>query len=169
MWKDTGRRFASAVPSSAYERVARLRAALRKGDFRRWLYVANDQLEGRTPLGWTGRGRVAAIAAPVECLYSWSERERIATSDYRRRFAGIGRGTEPRFRLAAEVDLKETVDLSTPAALKVLGRRRMISTERGAARCHVHGSNDSASRSATMPSARHPIPIGCLSGVGTKG
>jgi RES domain-containing protein len=56
----------------------------------------------------------------VDCLY-FSETERVADLEYRRRFAGIGAATEPRLTFFAEVDLKHVVDLSRPAVLKTLG------------------------------------------------
>ena len=56
----------------------------------------------------------------VDCLY-FSETERVADLEYRRRFAGVGTATEPRLTYFAQVDLKHVVDLSRPAVLRTLG------------------------------------------------
>ncbi len=49
-----------------FEGVARLRAVLSKDDFRRWLHLVNDELDGQTPIEMIRRGKVAVIAELVE-------------------------------------------------------------------------------------------------------
>ena len=55
----------------------------------------------------------------VDCLY-FSETERVADLEYRRRFAGVGTASEPRLTFFAQVDLKHVVDLSRPMVLRTL-------------------------------------------------
>ena len=45
-----------------FERVARLRAVLTERDFRSWLNMANDQLDGRTPIDVIRRGQAGVVA-----------------------------------------------------------------------------------------------------------
>jgi hypothetical protein len=54
-------------------------------------------------------------------LLYFSETQRVADLEYRRRFAGVGAATEPQLTFFAEVDLKHVVDLSRRAVLKALG------------------------------------------------
>ncbi len=55
-----------------FERVARLRAVLSKEEFRQWLHLANDDLEGRTPLELIRLGKVAVVAELVEDMLTGS-------------------------------------------------------------------------------------------------
>jgi hypothetical protein len=55
-----------------FERVARLRAVLSKDDFRRWLHLVNDELDGQTPLEMIRRGQIAVIAERVEDMLTGS-------------------------------------------------------------------------------------------------
>jgi hypothetical protein len=55
----------------------------------------------------------------TNCLY-FSETERVALFEYRRRFVGVGAVREPRLTFFAQVDLKHVVDLSRPAVLNML-------------------------------------------------
>ncbi len=41
-----------------FERVARVRAVLSQNDFRKWLHLANDELDGRTPFGVIREGKL---------------------------------------------------------------------------------------------------------------
>jgi cell division protein ZapA (FtsZ GTPase activity inhibitor) len=49
-----------------FERVARVRAVLSQSDFRKWLHLANEELDGRTPFELIRQGKVAAVAELVE-------------------------------------------------------------------------------------------------------
>jgi hypothetical protein len=49
-----------------FERVARVRAVLSQGGFRKWLHLANDELDGLTPLEAIRQGKVAVVADLVE-------------------------------------------------------------------------------------------------------
>jgi hypothetical protein len=49
-----------------FERVARVRAVLGQNDFRKWLHLANDELDDRTPLEAIREGKVAIVADLVE-------------------------------------------------------------------------------------------------------
>ena len=51
-----------------FERIARLRAVLSQADFRSWLNLANDQLEGQAPLGIVRAGRPEVVANLAEDL-----------------------------------------------------------------------------------------------------
>jgi len=55
-----------------FERVARVRAVLSQNDFRKWLHLANDQLDGRTPLEAIRHGKVAVVADLVEDMLTGS-------------------------------------------------------------------------------------------------
>ena len=83
--------------------------------------AALDFLEGSPPRYLYTSGRPGRCnPRDVDCLY-FSETEDVAELEYRRRFAGLGAATEPRLTFFAQVDLKQVVDLSRPAVLKVLG------------------------------------------------
>lgn len=83
--------------------------------------AALDFLEGRPPRYLYTSGRPGRCnPRDVDCLY-FSETERVADLEYRRRFAGLGASTEPRLTFFAQVDLKDVIDLSRPAVLKMLG------------------------------------------------
>jgi hypothetical protein len=69
---------------------------------------------------YTPRAVRVAATRDVDCLY-FSETERVADLEYRRRFAGVGAATEPRLTFFAQVNLKHVVDLSRPAVRKTLG------------------------------------------------
>jgi hypothetical protein len=56
----------------SFERVARLRAVLSRDDFRKWLHLANEELEGRTPFELIRQGKVAVIADLVEDMLTGS-------------------------------------------------------------------------------------------------
>jgi hypothetical protein len=56
----------------SFERVARLRAVLSDDEFRKWLHLANDQLEGQTPLELVREGRVKVIADLAEDMLTGS-------------------------------------------------------------------------------------------------
>lgn len=49
-----------------FERVARLRAVLSGDEFRKWLWMPNDELNAATPIEWIRDGRVSEIADLVE-------------------------------------------------------------------------------------------------------
>jgi hypothetical protein len=55
-----------------FERVARVRAVLSQDDFRKWLHLATDELDGRTPLASIRQGKVAAVADLVEDMLTGS-------------------------------------------------------------------------------------------------
>ena len=55
-----------------FERVARVRAVLGQNDFRKWLHLANDELDGRTPFEMIRLGKVAAVADLVEDMLTGS-------------------------------------------------------------------------------------------------
>jgi hypothetical protein len=55
-----------------FERVARVRAVLGDNDFRKWLHLANDELNDRTPLEAIRHGKVAAVADLVEDMLTGS-------------------------------------------------------------------------------------------------
>jgi hypothetical protein len=55
-----------------FERVARVRAVLSPNDFRKWLYLANDELDGRTPLEVIRQGKVGLVADLVEDMLTGS-------------------------------------------------------------------------------------------------
>jgi hypothetical protein len=55
-----------------FERVARLRAVLSKDDFPRWLHLANDDFEGRTPLELIRSGKVSVVADLAEDMLTGS-------------------------------------------------------------------------------------------------
>jgi len=55
-----------------FERVARVRAVLSQNDFRKWLHLANDELDGRTPLEAIRHGKVAVVADLVEDMLTGS-------------------------------------------------------------------------------------------------
>jgi RES domain len=83
--------------------------------------AALDFLEGSPPRYLYTSGRPGRCnPRDVDCLY-FSETERVADLEYRRRFVGVGAATEPRLTFFAQVDLKHVVDLSRPAVLKALG------------------------------------------------
>jgi hypothetical protein len=108
--------------------------------------AALDFLEGSPPKylytsGRPGRGN----PRDVDCLY-FSETERVADLEYRRRFAGVGAATEPRLMFFAEVHLKHVVDLSRLAVLKTLGISANYVLRHGGV-CLRRGSNDSVWRS----------------------
>lgn len=48
------------------ERVARLRAVLSEADFRKWLRIPNDQLDGETPLRLIENGEISVVADLAE-------------------------------------------------------------------------------------------------------
>jgi hypothetical protein len=50
------------APLRPFEKVARIRALLSPEGFRTWLHLANDQLQGESPLEWIRKGRVDVIA-----------------------------------------------------------------------------------------------------------
>ena len=69
--------------------------------------AALDFLEGSPPKYLYTSGRPGRCnPRDVDCLY-FSETERVADLEYRRRFAGVGTDTEPRLTFFAEVDLKQ--------------------------------------------------------------
>jgi RES domain len=83
--------------------------------------AALDFLEGSPPTYLYTSGRPGRCnPRGVDCLY-FSETERVAVLEYRRRFAGVSATTEPRLMFFAQVDLKRVVDLSRSAVLKTLG------------------------------------------------
>lgn len=83
--------------------------------------AALDFLEGSPPKYLYSSGRPGRCnPRDVDCLY-FSETERVAELEYRRRFAGVGVATEPRLTFFAQVDLKHVVDLSKPAVINMLG------------------------------------------------
>jgi RES domain-containing protein len=83
--------------------------------------AALDFLEGRPPRYLYTSGRPGRCnPRDVDCLY-FSETERVADLEYRRRFVGLGAANEPRLVFFAQVDLKHVVDLSRAAVLKTLG------------------------------------------------
>jgi RES domain-containing protein len=87
--------------------------------------AALDFLDGSPPRFLYTSGRPGRCnPRGVDCLY-FSETERVADLEYRRRFAGVALSAEPRLTFSAQVDLKHVVDLSKPAILRVLG----LSTE----------------------------------------
>jgi len=49
-----------------FERVARLRAVLSADEFRKWLRMPNDELDGTAPIEWLRQGRVGEVADLVE-------------------------------------------------------------------------------------------------------
>ena len=49
-----------------FERVARLRAVLSPDEFRKWLRMPNDELDGGAPIEWVRQGRVGDVADLVE-------------------------------------------------------------------------------------------------------
>ena len=55
-----------------FERVARLRAVLTERDFRSWLNMANDQLDGRTPIDVIRRGQAGVVADLAEDMLTGS-------------------------------------------------------------------------------------------------
>lgn len=55
-----------------FERVARVRAVLGRNDFPKWLHLANDELDGRTPFEVIRQGKVAAVADLVEDMLTGS-------------------------------------------------------------------------------------------------
>jgi hypothetical protein len=55
-----------------FERVARVRAVLKHNDFRKWLHLVNDELDGRTPLEMIRQGKVAVVADLVEDMLTGS-------------------------------------------------------------------------------------------------
>lgn len=55
-----------------FARIGRLRAVLSPKDFRAWLALANDQLEGRTPLALVREGRAEVVADLAEDMLSGS-------------------------------------------------------------------------------------------------
>lgn len=59
-------------PLRPFERVARLRAALSAGDFRKWLHLANRELGNRTPIDWIREERAPAVADLVEDVLTGS-------------------------------------------------------------------------------------------------
>lgn len=81
--------------------------------------AALDFLEGMPPRFLYTSGRPGRCnPRGVDCLY-FSETERVADLEYRRRFAGVA-PAEPRLTFSAQVDLKHVVDLSKPPTLRVL-------------------------------------------------
>jgi RES domain len=69
-------------------------------------------LEGSPPTYLYTSGRPGRCnPRGVDCLY-FSETERVAVLEYRRRFASVSAATEPRLMFFAQVDLKRVVDLS---------------------------------------------------------
>ena len=82
---------------------------------------ALDFMDGSPPRYLYTSGRPGRCnPRDVDCLY-FSESERVADLEYRRRFLGLGAATEPRLTFFAQVDLKHVVDLSRPTVLKTLG------------------------------------------------
>jgi hypothetical protein len=55
-----------------FERVARVRAVLSQNDFRKWLHLANDELDGRTPLEAIRQRKIAVVADLVEDMLTGS-------------------------------------------------------------------------------------------------
>ncbi|HEY1302725.1 MAG TPA: hypothetical protein VGF24_04200 [Vicinamibacterales bacterium] len=55
-----------------FERVARVRAVLHQNDFRKWLHLANGELDGRTPLEAIRQGKVDLVADLVEDMLTGS-------------------------------------------------------------------------------------------------
>lgn len=49
-----------------FERIARLRAVLSDADFRKWLRMPNDQLDGETPLQLVEDGEISVVAELAE-------------------------------------------------------------------------------------------------------
>jgi RES domain-containing protein len=83
--------------------------------------AALDFLEGSPPKYLYTSGRPGRCnPRDVDCLY-FSETERVADLEYRRRFGGVVAATEPRLTFFADVDLNHVVDLSKPAVLRTLG------------------------------------------------
>jgi len=83
--------------------------------------AALDFLEGCPPKYLYTSGRPGRCnPRNVDCSY-FSETERVADLEYRRRFSSVGAATEPRLTFFAEVDLKHVVDRWRPAVLKTPG------------------------------------------------
>ncbi len=83
--------------------------------------AALDFLQGSPPTFLYTSGRPGRCnTRGVECLY-FSENERVASLEYRRRFIAASAATEPRLTFFAEVDLKRIVDLSRSIVVKALG------------------------------------------------
>jgi hypothetical protein len=55
-----------------FERIARLRAVLSERDFRTWLNMANDPLDGRTPIDVVRGGQAGVVADLAEDMLSGS-------------------------------------------------------------------------------------------------
>ena len=45
-----------------FERVARVRAVLSRSDFRNWLHLGNDELDGQTPFEVIRKGKIDVVA-----------------------------------------------------------------------------------------------------------
>lgn len=109
---------------AAGSELAKLLEAVPTRSMRRRLVrcvAALDFLEGSPPRYLYTSGRPGRCnPRDVDCLY-FSETERVADLEYRRRFAGIAAATEPRLTFFAQVDLKHVVDLSRPTVLRALG------------------------------------------------
>jgi len=71
LWK-TDDAEAIQEPLVPFERVARLRAVLSERDFRSWLNMANEQLDGRTPIDLIRAGQAAVVADLAEDMLSGS-------------------------------------------------------------------------------------------------
>jgi len=71
LWK-TDDAEALQKPLRPFERIARLRAVLSDRDFRSWLNMANDQLDGRTPIDVIRGGQVSVVADLAEDMLSGS-------------------------------------------------------------------------------------------------
>jgi RES domain-containing protein len=82
--------------------------------------AALDFLEGSPPTYLYASGSPGRCnPRSVDCLY-FSETERVASLEYRRRFTDLATATEPQLLFFAHVDLKQIVDLSRRAVLKRL-------------------------------------------------
>jgi hypothetical protein len=55
-----------------FERVARVRAVLSQSDFRKWLHLANEELDGQTPFEVIRKGKIAVVADLVEDMLTGS-------------------------------------------------------------------------------------------------
>jgi hypothetical protein len=55
-----------------FERVARVRGVLSQSDFRKWLHLANEELDGQTPFEVIRKGKIALVADLVEDMLTGS-------------------------------------------------------------------------------------------------
>jgi hypothetical protein len=110
--------------------------------------AALDFLESNPPRYLYTSGRPGRCnPRSVDCLY-FSETERVAELEYRRRFVDVAAATEPRLTFFAQVDLKHVIDLSRPAVLKAVGITSDDVVGGGGMHLRRRGFNDSVWRSA---------------------